>query len=410
MLQKFFIYFILGFFICNFFIFHNYTFNYIYAQTDNKANDSIPNTNLIINEPICNSYGNPSAVTIETDKARYIQDQVALINVSVFDSNGCPINGHVIIEVIYLGNEKNNTNPIMNVLSFIGLNTVNENYNKFFNQTIYKQSQFSKGTSSRINLQENGIYNISAIVKGTNENSFLLIKTENFWNINLLPIILVIAASSTLWILLIINSIERIRKRKIGEILVFILTSGTIFNIIMIFIFVTDDLGSNSPIGLVKKSQGNGEWIINIGGSLLNGYTTGIQIPVYVFIFGILGGYLRYLYKSSKTWAKRQEYKDKEKNHKETIDTFTKDIDGNTKSDANTKQDTPFYKSLEDISLLFLSPLLAIAVYFVLVQGGLEEDSGVHILAAISFTVGLITDDVIRSLIEFTSSKVGTKK
>ena len=78
--------------------------------------------------------------------------------------------------------------------------------------------------------------------------------------------------------------------------------------------------------------------------------------------------------------------------------------------DANTKQSISFYKSLEYIVLLFLSPLLAIAVYFVPVQGGLEEDSGVHILAAISFTVGLITDDVIRSLIEFTSSKLGTKK
>jgi hypothetical protein len=56
-----------------------------------------------------------------------------------------------------------------------------------------------------------------------------------------------------------------------------------------------------------------------------------------------------------------------------------------------------------------LSPLLAIAIYFVLVKR-LEEESGIYILAAISFTVGLITDDVIRSLIEFTSSKLGTNK
>ena len=58
------------------------------------------------------------------------------------------------------------------------------------NKTIYKQSQFSKGTSSRINLEENGIYNISAKVKDTNESSFLLVKTENFWNINFFSIIL----------------------------------------------------------------------------------------------------------------------------------------------------------------------------------------------------------------------------
>jgi hypothetical protein len=402
-LHKYFSYFIPVLVICNLFIIQNYAFTHIYPQTDKRDNESLPNTNLIINELTCDSHGNPSALTIETDKARYIQDQIASINVSVFDNKGCLINSHVTVEVVYLGNEKNNTNPIMNILSWIGLNPVNENYNKFLNKTIYKQSHFSKGTSSRINLQENGIYNISA--KDTNESSFLLIKTENFWNINFFPIVLFIAAGSTLWSLLIINSIERIRKSKIGEILVFSLTSGTIFTIIMIFIFVTDDFGSNSPIGLVKMSQGDGEWIINIGGNSLNGYTSGIQIPVYVFIFGILGGYLRYLYKSSKTWANRQENrKIKEFNYPETTDTSTKAID------ANTKQSISFYKSLEDIALLFLSPLLAIAVYFVLVQGGLEEDSGVHILAAISFTVGLITDDVIRSLIEFTSSKLGTKK
>lgn len=402
-MQKYFSYFI-AIFLYVIYLSFIITFSLIYAQTDNRVNDSLTNTNIVINELICNSYGNPSAVTIETDKARYIQDQIASLNVSVFDNNGCLINSHIMVEVVYLGNEKNNANPIMNILSWIGINTSNDN-NKFFNKTIYKQSQFSKGTPSRIGLQENGVYNISAKVKDTNESSFLLIKTENFWNVNFFPIILFIAAGSSLWSLLIINSIERIRKSKIGEILVFSLTSGTIFTIIMIFIFVTDDFGSNSPIGLVKKSQGDGEWIINIGGNSLNGYTSGIQIPVYVFIFGILGGYLRYLYKSSKTWAKRQEYrKIKEINYPETIDTSTKSID------ANKNQSISFYKSLEDIALLFLSPLLAIAVYFVLVQGGLEEDSGVHILAAISFTVGLITDDVIRSLIEFTSSKVGTKK
>ena len=63
--------------ICNLFIIQNYAFTYLYAQTDKKDNDSLPNTNLIINELTCDSPGNPSALTIETDKARYIQDQIA---------------------------------------------------------------------------------------------------------------------------------------------------------------------------------------------------------------------------------------------------------------------------------------------------------------------------------------------
>ena len=44
---------------------------------------------------------------------------------------------------------------------------------------------------------------------------------------------------------------------------------------------------------------GDGQWVINIGGQPPN-YDYGIQIPISVLIFGILGGYLRYLYKTSK--------------------------------------------------------------------------------------------------------------
>jgi len=38
------------------------------------------------------------------------------------------------------------------------------------------------------------------------------------------------------------------------------------------------------------------EWMINVGGYPNDNYSEGVQIPIYVFTFGILGGYLRYLY------------------------------------------------------------------------------------------------------------------
>ena len=68
------------------------------------------------------------------------------------------------------------------------------------------------------------------------------------------------------------------------------------------------------------------------------------------------------------------------------------------------------YQSLEDIALLLLSPLLAIAVWLLLVQGGVQDQTGTPMLAVISFTTGLVTHDVIQSLIRFVSSKLGTTK
>ena len=73
-----------------------------------------------------------------------------------------------------------------------------------------------------------------------------------------------------------------------------------------------------------------------------------------------------------------------------------------------------FY-SLNNVALVLLSPLLAIAVWFVLVQQGIEGNQGVQgqtgifLLAAISFTIGLVTDEVIRMLIRFTSDRLGSR-
>ncbi|MGA9168742.1 MAG: hypothetical protein WCF03_19215 [Nitrososphaeraceae archaeon] len=58
-------------------------------------------------------------------------------------------------------------------------------------------------------------------------------------------------------------------------------------------------------------------------------------------------------------------------------------------------------------SCLFLSPLLAIATWFLLGQAGLNEATGKFMLAAINFTVGLLTDNVIHTLIGFVNSKLG---
>jgi hypothetical protein len=105
---------------------------------------------------------------------------------------------------------------------------------------------------------------------------------------------------------------------------------------------------------------------------------------VNVFIFGIAGGYLRYLWKTAKLRMKREKH-----------------VAEGSASDKDRMRTWSFYQSLEDLALLFLSPLLAIAIWFVLFEGG---TTGTYAIAVISFTVGLVTEEVIQTLIGFTGS------
>lgn len=65
-----------------------------------------------------------------------------------------------------------------------------------------------------------------------------------------------------------------------------------------------------------------------------------------------------------------------------------------------------FYESLKDIAFFSLAPLLAIAVYFLLFAFGLSGDNAIYTQAVISFSIGLVTEDVIRTLIRFTQERL----
>ena len=87
----------------------------------------------------------------------------------------------------------------------------------------------------------------------------------------------------------------------------FIIISGVVVSILLAVLFTDVEWGANSPIGLIIKSPvdekgqvrlnslgepvGN-QWMLNVGGTPLNSYSEGVQIPVYVVVFGIIGGYL----------------------------------------------------------------------------------------------------------------------
>jgi hypothetical protein len=182
----------------------------------------------------------------------------------------------------------------------------------------------------------------------------------------------------------------------------FVALSGIAVFFMFALLFADTEIGVNSPVGLVRLSSGTvsqsggqnpmerqeTDWVINVGGNPNDNYRGGIQIPVWVVVFGILGGYFRYLYGMRFLFSEKRKY-----GYEDTDRRW---------GDLNIRDPLSFLKhSLRSLSLFFLSPLVAIAAWLILIQSG---TTGKWAIAALSFTMGLITEEVILSLISFARS------
>jgi hypothetical protein len=206
---------------------------------------------------------------------------------------------------------------------------------------------------------------------------------------------------------------------SISELASFGLISAIVFSPIAALLSSTVELGVDSPLGLILKHpldengqirlndrgqpELGGEWMVNVGGSKHNNYTDGIQIPIYVITFGIIGGYLRYLYETTKS---RRRY----------IENEIKKIEKETDNEGKKKKIRRFFvfENLKALALIFLAPILAIGVWFVLQQLGLQGQqqsvqgqTGIFVLAAVSFTIGLVTEEAVEYLIAFIKERLG---
>jgi hypothetical protein len=173
------------------------------------------------------------------------------------------------------------------------------------------------------------------------------------------------------------NHIEE-RSLYIPSILRFFSLSLMVLAPYTLFIYADLEFGVNSPVGLVikeplDKKEPLSHWIINIGGTSRDNYSSGLQIPFYVFAFGIAGGYLRYLYKAA--------YKSE-----------------HGKSRVPRTRNEFMEETIGELSEILLSPFLAIAAWFLLSVAG---EPNVYTVSAVSFTVGLATKDIVDRLILF---------
>jgi hypothetical protein len=317
----------------------------------------------------------PSSIAIDTDHTTYTPGQVARLYIFVTDKAGCPVNSDVNVTATNLDN------PDAGV--------------------IYQQSFPINGTYSRnfgLGLEQIGQHKVIANTTGIQGTE---LKSISAWTLIEVKEIIHTRAAYVYYVslasfagLMILIALGYTNKTT-GQILRFVFISGIIFSVVGSFTFVNEEISSNSPIGLIKKPPIFGEWMVNIGGNPRTNYEDGIQIPINVIIFGIAGGYLRYLYQTANFI----------KNNKQLIEDTPK-----SDSEKRASKLRNFYQSLEDIALLFLAPLLAIAVYFLLTVFGLEGGNSIYTIAVISFTVGLVTEEVVQALIRFTTSKLKVEK
>ena len=206
-------------------------------------------------------------------------------------------------------------------------------------EIVYKTSIFSINgsyTNNLLNTQKAGSYNITATLANSNETSFTKIEIENPLNtltakISLLGVISFLLLLFLPGILLEWGGIQENGIHLIEKVN-FILISTWIFLIIFALSFADVGLGTNSPVGLVLKHpldekgqiENGGEWIINIGGHPSNNFANGIEIPVYVIVFGIVGGFIRYFYETttSRKEETTKELKEIEEMNQKNLDDF----------------------------------------------------------------------------------------
>jgi hypothetical protein len=208
------------------------------------------------------------------------------------------------------------------------------------------------------------------------------------------------------------------------EIIRFFILSGISILPLISFLVMDIEIGKFSPIGLVMQNTQTTQdiqqdirtvqWVIHIGGSAVDNYTSGITIPFYVFALGWLGGYLRYLhrvvtkisilYDNKPMDDKKDILKEMELNTALWLHRFT-DSAYIKRNQINTLP-LFMYASFEELAEILLAPLLAIAVWFLLRISNITDMSTVSL---ISFSVGLITKDVIYRIIEFSRNTIGQR-
>lgn len=373
-----------------------------FATTAENQSSIVSKSNILTNETgnsmAKKSIQNMSLITLSvaTDRIKYVEGQSIRIFGTGYNEKGHPVELPITIKVrdVYFNKTTKQHLPGKTMYGAI-LVPQNGTYNTIIDKGLPVGSTGKYSIISVISFPTADAYDIKSI------NTITEISVENLFRTTAFKILYIgggigIGGIITVVVLRMYSANkttgeqQRIKESPLSpiyEMFQFIFITVLAFSPIAAFAYTDVELFPNSPVGMIIEPSENGtqhtdEWKINIGGNSSDKYKSGIQVPVAIFIFGVAGGYMRYLFsQADKVTMIRKRIKKRVKQE---------DLLG-----------TPveiFYGVLQDVTFLFLSPLLAIAVWLVLLQGG---TTGVFTLTAVSFVIGLVTQEVGKSLVAF---------
>lgn len=336
-----------------------------------------------------------ATLSVSTDRIKYVPGQSIRISGTVYNEKGdlvdIPVSvkvkkyfpnasilqtGKTVYQAILIPNKGNYSAIIYN-----GLMEGQYNVTSFISDKSAKAFNFISGTSASTDIN-----------------------VENFLYSRASKVLLVGLLIGIIGLFIVIKRVEKRKElRTSDEILQFIFMSILAFTPILAFALTDVAVFPNAPIGIIIKpstvvssqnaTESRGEWMLNIGGTSSDKYKSGIQIPLAVLIFGIGGGYMRYLVSEVEPVLRKRKNLTKGKQVKKQSESTQEQSGRKNEHDA-------IFEILYNVILLFLSPLLAMAIWLFLWQGGTTSP---FTLAAVSFVTGLVTKEAVNALTNFAS-------
>lgn len=458
------------------------------------------------------------SVSVRTESSAYFPGELIQISGTVQNGSGVPMANKRVD--IFVHPENNPSNKIYRTTASTTTNGTFQNAGLRIDVPEYSSMWTSLGNLSAFKMDpsivsKTYLVNVSTAIDGKLDSSWSYIQIRN----NFLTPTNMVLYLGGFWLFLFLLVVwwplksddpmpNQSRRPKLKEVLkmgrqfkavsIFFFISAIVLSPIISFLLVDIETGKNSPLGIIKKEtyvngSRNIQWAMNVGGNPGNNFGSGIQIPIYILIFGIAGGYIRYLYDiyNAKTRKPGTPVIDHPKDEstlqvnkpvisgkadplstiiifdgevpilttkaddggfwtancptfppgqhvfraKATDDTTNSSqfsgvvkvtIQNNVPEDVPEAVPTPrrvmqeimmheikenenmklFKESIENLALIILSPLLAIAVWFILFQGGTTAD---YTLAAIGITTGFLIPEIVARLINFASPRVSDK-
>lgn len=296
------------------------------------------------------------------------------------------------------------TDEFQNVKIYVNIYTKNEGIVKLIleqknsNGTLLQQSsQLINATRYTFLLHpgEIGTYqvNVTAIQNGAEEQAYTSYSVISLYDTNTVRFLALSLGFFAALLILIGVSKENTAKE---EILRFVFLSGIVGSILAALLFTEFQFGEESALGLVLQNQiatdnsTRDVWVFSVGREL--------SIPLYVIVFGLTGGYLRYLYKTSRLLTDNDLRKEREEVKEYLI----------TQGVSDVGRRMLFFESLKDVALFFLAPILATVVWFLFSQWEPIEDSPT-LLAVFSFASGLVTTEIVTTITDFTKSNLSRR-